>query len=259
MLGRVDTLLLDAGNTLVSMDPRIVADALAGLGIQAEPEAIDRAEAAARPALSAWIAGGRSSEAGGTRLLHLRGLLAGVLASPGVTVTSPPVRVGLPAESPEMHDLARRLLGRLRASVSWDRLWSRVLPGVPAALAELRTAGLRLAVVSNSDGSVERKLRAVGLRDFLDVVIDSAVVHLEKPDPAIFTLALERLGAVAETCVHVGDLYSVDVVGARAAGIKGVLLDPFSDWGPLDCPVVPDLTALTTSLLRHRDRGVSRR
>ena len=105
-------------------------------------------------------------------------------------------------------------------------LWCSVRERTHEALARLRAAGLRLGVVSNSDGRVEQALDAAGLRDYFDVVVDSALVGVEKPDPAIFRAALDALGVAPEEALYVGDLYEVDVVGARAAGIEAVLLTP---------------------------------
>jgi len=59
----------------------------------------------------------------------------------------------------------------------------------------------------------------------LPLVIDSTEVGVEKPDPRIFQIALDRMGVSAADALYVGDLYEVDVVGARAAGLDVVLLD----------------------------------
>jgi putative hydrolase of the HAD superfamily len=61
------------------------------------------------------------------------------------------------------------------------------------------------------------------------------VVGVEKPDPRIFRLGLRAAGVGAAEAVYVGDLYSVDVLGARTAGLDGVLLDPHGFWAPRDC------------------------
>jgi len=103
--------------------------------------------------------------------------------------------------------------------------------------------------VSNSNGTVEEGLTALGLRALLDGVIDSAVVGVEKPDPGIFRHALELAGARPERVVHVGDLHAVDVLGARAAGLHAVLLDPYGDWDDVDCARTADLPALVQALL----------
>jgi putative hydrolase of the HAD superfamily len=126
---------------------------------------------------------------------------------------------------------------------------------VREALQMLRGAGLSLVVVSNSDGTVEDGLRAGGLRPLLHGVIDSAVVGAEKPDPAIFRHALDLVGSRPDRTLHVGDLFSVDVLGARAAGLHAVLLDPYGDWDDVDCPVATDLHALAHALLAGGDRG----
>jgi putative hydrolase of the HAD superfamily len=133
-----------------------------------------------------------------------------------------------------------------------NRLWRQVLPGVPEGLRAFRELGLRLVVVSNSDGSAERGLEEAGLRAFFDDVLDSAVVGYEKPDPRIFEHALERSGAEPERAVHVGDLFHADVTGARAAGIHAVLLDPYGDWEGVDCERARDLPDLAERLAASR-------
>ena len=75
-------------------------------------------------------------------------------------------------------------------------------------------------MVSNADGRVESFLRHVGITKYLDFVVDSGLVGVEKPDPRIFEIALERAQVRKDEVVHVGDVYEVDVVGARAAGIE---------------------------------------
>jgi len=97
---------------------------------------------------------------------------------------------------------------------------------------------------------VEGALQAAGLIDYFDVVVDSALVGVEKPDPAIFRPALEALGVTAAEAVYVGDLYEVDVVGARAAGLEAVLLAPDGDRQSAPCRAVPSLSALVDLLLQ---------
>jgi putative hydrolase of the HAD superfamily len=135
-----------------------------------------------------------------------------------------------------------------------DELWRFVLPGVPEALARLRALGLRLVVVSNSDGSVERLLTELGLRAPLHAVMDSALVGHEKPDPRIFERALEAAGSPRERVVHVGDLFHADVAGARAAGVHAVLLDPYGDWPDVDCARARDLGEVAERLAQARRR-----
>lgn len=98
----------------------------------------------------------------------------------------------------------------------------RPYPEVPDTLARLRADGVRLAVVSNWDVSLHDVLERTDLRRLVDAVVISAVEGVAKPDPAIFRIALAKLG-VSEA-VHVGDSLEHDVAGARAAGLEAVLV-----------------------------------
>ena len=229
----IAAVLLDLGNTLVGMDAVLVSEAVSAEGVPCTPDRLRRAEAAARPALSAWIESPTSS--GPTGLVYVTEILRCL----GVDGDA---RLAL---------LAPRLLARMR-SVPTQRLWSEVLPGVPAALASLRTAGLRLVVVSNSDGTAEAGMVECGLRPLVDAVVDSAVFGAEKPDRRIFDHALDVAGVRALDALHVGDLHAADVVGATRAGIHPVLLDPFGDWPATACTTATDLAALAARLVRAR-------
>jgi putative hydrolase of the HAD superfamily len=121
--------------------------------------------------------------------------------------------------------------------------WTHVGPGVGEALRGIAALDLPVGIVSNSTGEVEQALRrldvcyAPGADEVLPeargvnvgAVLDSAVVGVSKPDPRIFTLALDALGlpdADRSTIVHVGDSLRYDVTGALAAGIRPLHLDP---------------------------------
>lgn len=234
MLSRddVDLVCLDAGNTLVGMRYDLLADLFASTGIAATPVALERAEARVRPVLSGHLAAGSSSEAPATAVLQVQFVLEAL---------------GLP--SAEARERAPALSHRIRAELPSRRFWTRVLPGVPAALRALRASGLRLVVVSNSDGTANQLLADVGLASLVDLVVDSSVIGVEKPDAGIWQHALRPFAVPEGRALHVGDLYAIDVVGARAAGLHAVLLDPFDDWGETDCPKVPDVPALAAALL----------
>jgi putative hydrolase of the HAD superfamily len=81
-----------------------------------------------------------------------------------------------------------------------------------------------MAVVSNADGRVRGLLEAAGVTPWLEFVVDSAEVGLEKPDPRIFHAATERLGLPPSSCAYVGDIYEIDVEGARRAGLHPILI-----------------------------------
>ena len=111
-------------------------------------------------------------------------------------------------------------------------LWKHPLEGVGEAVSKLRHRGVRVAVVSNSDGSVTESLAEAGLVDEFEFVIDSHVVGVSKPDPAIFHAALDRLGVGAEAAWYVGDSVFHDVRGALGASLsRAFLVDPY-ELGP---------------------------
>jgi putative hydrolase of the HAD superfamily len=232
----IDTLFLDAGGTLISMDFPRIARELAALGAPCSAEALARAEAAARPLVSRMIASGGSTEGRGTFSFFVGNVLQQVLSLDTETCTA----------------LVDQLVPRIRVPGRALELWCLVLPGVPPALARLREAGVQLVVVSNADGTVEEGLTRVGLRSHLDVVIDSAVVGFEKPDPRIFAAALAAGRCDPARTLHVGDVYAADVLGARAAGLPAVLLDPHGDWGEIDCEVARDVPEVAARILSAR-------
>jgi HAD superfamily hydrolase (TIGR01662 family) len=238
----IETLFLDAGNTLICMDYARIATELAALGIGASAADIRRAEAAARPATSERIAAGRHRDDSDHFAFHLTQTLARLEVREGS---------GAPMDAPA---LASRLAAVLKTPGEDYRLWSWVLPGVPDALQELRELGLRLVVVSNSDGSVARALADLGLALHFDAIFDSHVIGFEKPDPRFFAHALRESGAAAESTVHVGDMYYQDVQGSRAAGVHSVLLDPYGDWKVEDCERCRDLSEVVERIRRARAR-----
>jgi len=121
---------------------------------------------------------------------------------------------------------------------------------------QLRDAGLALAIVSNAEGTMEQALAdhricQVGDGDgvTVEVVVDSAVVGVAKPDPEIFAIALRELGIAPDRALHVGDSVYFDVEGARAAGVHAVHLDPYGFCRSDDHPHVRDLAELTPTLV----------
>jgi putative hydrolase of the HAD superfamily len=102
--------------------------------------------------------------------------------------------------------------------------WNYLLEGTLALLATLQQH-YKLAIISNSDGRAAAKAAQYGIAPYLDFIIDSHVVGIEKPDPRIFLLACQRLNLPVESCYYVGDIYSIDVVGAHKAGLHPILID----------------------------------
>jgi putative hydrolase of the HAD superfamily len=116
-----------------------------------------------------------------------------------------------------------------------------------ASAAPGRTAPARRGLQQRRPGG--GALEAAELLEFFEVVIDSALAGVEKPDPAIFHAALEALGVPARDALYVGDLYDVDVLGARAAGMDAVLFAPGEAAAVAGCRTVRSLSALADYLL----------
>ncbi|MGH8942247.1 MAG: HAD family hydrolase [Acidimicrobiia bacterium] len=123
-------------------------------------------------------------------------------------------------------------------------LWNRALEGVGNAVQQLRDSGVRVAVVSNSDGSVRGSLGTAGLLDLFEFVIDSHEVGVSKPNPKIFLAALDRMDLKPSKAWYVGDSVFHDVNGARAAGLsRALLVDPYG-LGPKDVSTIGSVAEL---------------
>jgi putative hydrolase of the HAD superfamily len=120
--------------------------------------------------------------------------------------------------------LSRELGRRVDVDTLMAAIRFRAFPDAAPALARLRERGLTLVCVSNWDCSLPEVLERCGLGDALDAVVSSAAAGARKPDPTIFVRALELAGATPGETVHVGDSADEDVEGARAAGIRALLI-----------------------------------
>ncbi len=130
----------------------------------------------------------------------------------------------------ELRERCAALVSRkLGLDVTVDELIAAIrfsaYPDAVPALDALRERGLRLVAVSNWDCSLPRVLDGCGLGELLDGTITSAEAGARKPDPAIFGRALELAGCGPDEALHVGDTAEEDVAGARAAGIRSLLID----------------------------------
>jgi FMN phosphatase YigB (HAD superfamily) len=113
-----------------------------------------------------------------------------------------------------------RLVENTQNSANWDQ----ILPGTREALERIAQR-FRIAVISNADGGIERILSRCGIADCFESITDSGIVGVEKPRAEIFEAALSQMKARAEESLYVGDVYSVDYLGARNAGMDAILLD----------------------------------
>lgn len=217
--------LFDAGGTLVHVDYQVVVELAGARGYHVDGHALRLAEAAERIAIDR-----RSEESEGA---------IGVDAS----------RVGryfrgLLATSEIPFAAAAEIASEMEAVHRAENLWRVPLPDALETLLGLRRCGVRTAVVSNADGRAESTLETAGLSEHLEFVVDSHFEGVEKPDPEIFRRALQRLDLPPERVVYIGDIYSIDAVGARAAGLSPVIIDSTNTYNGLDCPIIRGLREL---------------
>lgn len=145
-------------------------------------------------------------------------------------------------------EICASVMERVADAHAGRHLWSCLDPEAPRVVEELKRQGLVVAVISNTeDGRLIDSLEAAGIAEGFDLLIDSHVVGKRKPDAAIFHLALERLGLAAREAAYVGDSYAHDALAARAAGLRGILLDPFDLHPESVCPRIRTLGELINS------------
>jgi putative hydrolase of the HAD superfamily len=240
----VDLLCLDAGNTVVFLDHARVADACTARGFTVTAATLNRAEGETKLALEraealtvTWSESHRPAARGW-----------------GQTLGTILARAGLPV------DRVPGLLDALWPDHCALNYWSLVPQGLVPALAGARATGVRVAVISNSEGMLEKLFEQLGILDALDLVVDSGIVGVEKPDPRIFRFALDRFGVPPERALHLGDNFSTDVLGARAAGVRVALVDPYGhlEGRHLDVPRVPGATEAARALAEARASASTR-
>jgi putative hydrolase of the HAD superfamily len=223
----LETVFLDAGGVLLYPNWWRVSDELAQEGVRVSPGALIEADPRARRQLDDLkVIGGTTDASRGWLFFDL------VLEHTGIPRS----------------DATAAALERLHRYHTASNLWEYVPPDVVPALERLRARGLTLVVVSNANGTLRAHMNRLGLTDRFDHVLDSADEGVEKPDPRFFEIALQRSGARKETTIHVGDLYYVDVIGARNAGLRGVLLDEADLRPDADCPRIRTLDQLVVQI-----------
>jgi len=131
------------------------------------------------------------------------------------------------------------LIANTQNSANWDQ----ILPGTRDALERIRQE-YAIAVISNADGRIDAVLRRCGIVDCFASITDSGIVGHEKPHTAIFEAALREMKASPAESLYVGDVYSVDYVGARSAGMQAVLFDVAGAYREREFPRVESLAGL---------------
>jgi putative hydrolase of the HAD superfamily len=214
--------IFDAGNTVMLINYGVVTEALTAEGCDVDEAAVREAEYRARVRLDQILAKRNSTEAPEIFRTYMRFVCEGI---------------GVPWGA-----AAERALGRIAEYHREHNLWNQPDPQAHAVFQTLHGRGLMLGMISNSNGWVERLVMENGLRPYFHFVLDSRLIGVEKPDPRIFQIALDQVGISPAEALYIGDLYSIDVVGSRAAGMRAILLDPVGLWAEVDCPKARDLS-----------------
>src|SRR5215470_20249514 len=216
-MGDFDAILFDAGGVLVVPTPEVVRPLLASFGAAPDDAALVRAHFVAAHAMDhAWPVDGSDGEEVAWARYHEAYVVAA-------------------AVPPDRQDAATAAFAERLDHLTW----CHPVPGALETLAALSARGIPIGVVSNAGGQVQAELARLGMCRtpaavgadprgvMVACVVDSTVVGVSKPDPAIFAPALAAIGLPASPRVaYVGDTVSYDVRGADAAGLCPVLHDP---------------------------------
>jgi putative hydrolase of the HAD superfamily len=139
--------------------------------------------------------------------------------------------------------IAQDLVTRTRISANW----CDIRPGTRDALLRLAEK-YRLAVISNADGKIAEVLARTGIADCFETITDSGIVGKEKPHPAIFEAAVSSMGVAPRDSLYIGDVYSVDYLGATHFGMRGMLFDAVGAYKDKGLPRVESLEELESRL-----------
>ncbi len=237
LLHGVRLLSLDAGNTVIFLDHARLAKLAARHGLQTTAAALVRAEGAAKRRLPEGTM--VQTDWGGSAAIGEPGARGW-----GAMVATILVEAGLPEAR------AGEVVADLWPEHVTRNLWSLVPPDLPAALDALRARGVPVVLVSNSEGMLERLFRQLGIFAHFDLLLDSGVVGLEKPDPRFFQVALDHFQVPAADAIHLGDIFGTDIAGARAAGMRSALVDPYGHYEGLhpEVPRVPGAAEVARAL-----------
>jgi FMN phosphatase YigB (HAD superfamily) len=227
VFSNVELLCLDAGNTVIFLDHERLATLSAQPGFTPSRASLVEAEGRAK------IRAERGT------LVH-----ACVSARPEKTIQSWAKMVAtILVEGGLQESRAQETVDTLWPHHVSRNLWSLVAQGLPESLRAFRKSGRRIALVSNSEGMLESLFTELAIRDCFDVLLDSGILGIEKPDPRIFEMALTQGHASKDNALHLGDVYATDILGAQAAGIACALLDPFGHYEGKH-PNVPRVTSV---------------
>lgn len=225
---KIKVIFFDVGNTLLFPNQERIHAPLAERGIVLDPEHLRDLECRTKNQFDGMMTKNGSTDHSFWWMFYSQ-LLA---------------EIGVKNEGDAIRD---QLVASIRNSGNWDR----TRPGTAEQLREIGES-YRVAVISNADGRIEDVLSRCGIADCFHTITDSGLVGYEKPHPEIFRQALQSMNAAAEESLYVGDVYSVDYLGAAGAGMPAVLMDVPGAYRDKAMPRVESLAELQI-LLRDRE------
>jgi len=229
----LEAIFFDAGNTLIFPDRSLTLAPLLAQGIEPSQDQLWAAERVARKQRDAAGSGDRRQVDNDYWKIYYRELFRQIEAADETSHAS------LQDDS--------QLLAELIACARKASNWNVVREGTRETLLELKRS-YRLAVISNSDGSMAELIVRLGLGDCFEHVTDSTKVGIEKPDPRIFQAAAEAMQVAPANSLYVGDVYSIDYLGAKSAGFDAVLFDVCGAYRDDNLPRVESLEQLKRML-----------
>lgn len=216
MKNKINTIFFDAGNTLIFPDYSVIKKVLSECGVESTVKKIRQAEYDAL-AEAQKVQGTQSWKTYFGIWLQMAG-----------------------AKEENVKEIYANLWEKHRQK----NLWRLVEESAVETLTELKNRQYKLGVISNSDGSIDKLLADCGLAKYFDVIVDSSVVGVRKPDARIFEFALTEMKAAPGESLVVGDSYENDVSGAENAGLNAVLYDPLNKFDRLECRKINELSEL---------------
>jgi FMN phosphatase YigB (HAD superfamily) len=223
MNSKITTIFFDVGNTLLFPNHERIHAPLAARGVTPDPEHLRGLERRTKNKFDSLVTTNGSHDHSFWWMFYTQ-----LLQELGV-------------QDDEVRD---QLVSGIRNSANWDR----VLPGTCERLLEIG-AQYSIGVISNADGKIEQVLAKCEIAHCFRTITDSGLVGFEKPRPEIFQHALQSLNAKPEESLYVGDVYSVDYLGATEAGLHAILMDVSGAYRDKGVPRVESLAQLQ-SLLR---------
>jgi putative hydrolase of the HAD superfamily len=222
MFSNIKSVFFDVGNTLLFPNRERIHAPLAERGLTPDPDLLRDLERSTKNEFDARMAENGSTDHSFWWMFYSQ-LLS---------------KIGLNDDT-----VRDQLVSSIRQSANWD-----VIPSGTREQLQQIGARYRIGVISNADGRIEDVLRRCNIADCFRTITDSGLVGYEKPHPEIFRQALHAMNAAPEESLYVGDVYSVDYLGATGAGMRAVLMDVPGAYRDRGLPRVESLEELRSFL-----------